>query len=152
MASFFFGACFFQIGYFFLMIRKTPFFLKEVYLNTRPERKPVWHHHREKETIWWRWRGLNPRHPACKAGALPIELHPHFLLVFFVSNFVRLILCFGHVLSIHSLAKKLRLPCSNQKIPRKAFGFNLMVGLDRLELSTSRLSGVRSNHLSYRPR
>ena len=27
----------------------------------------------------------------------------------------------------------------------------IMVGLDRLELSTSRLSGVRSNHLSYRP-
>ena len=27
----------------------------------------------------------------------------------------------------------------------------LMVGLERLELSTSRLSGVRSNHLSYRP-
>ena len=26
-----------------------------------------------------------------------------------------------------------------------------MVGLDRLELSTLRLSGVRSNHLSYRP-
>ena len=27
----------------------------------------------------------------------------------------------------------------------------MLVGLDRLELSTSRLSGVRSNHLSYRP-
>ena len=27
----------------------------------------------------------------------------------------------------------------------------IMVGLERLELSTSRLSGVRSNHLSYRP-
>jgi hypothetical protein len=26
-----------------------------------------------------------------------------------------------------------------------------LVGLDRLELSTSPLSGVRSNHLSYRP-
>ena len=26
-----------------------------------------------------------------------------------------------------------------------------LVGLERLELSTSRLSGVRSNHLSYRP-
>ena len=26
-----------------------------------------------------------------------------------------------------------------------------MVGLSRLELPTSRLSGVRSNHLSYRP-
>ena len=28
---------------------------------------------------------------------------------------------------------------------------NLMVGLGRLELPTSRLSGVRSSHLSYRP-
>ena len=27
----------------------------------------------------------------------------------------------------------------------------MLVGLDRLELTTSRLSGVRSNHLSYRP-
>ena len=27
----------------------------------------------------------------------------------------------------------------------------MLVGLDRVELSTSRLSGVRSNHLSYRP-
>jgi hypothetical protein len=27
----------------------------------------------------------------------------------------------------------------------------IMVGLGRLELPTSRLSGVRSNHLSYRP-
>ena len=27
----------------------------------------------------------------------------------------------------------------------------VLVGLERLELSTSRLSGVRSNHLSYRP-
>ncbi len=29
--------------------------------------------------------------------------------------------------------------------------YSPMVGLDRLELSTSRLSGARSNHLSYRP-
>ena len=29
--------------------------------------------------------------------------------------------------------------------------FLTLVGLERLELSTSRLSGVRSNHLSYRP-
>ena len=28
---------------------------------------------------------------------------------------------------------------------------DLLVGLGRLELPTSRLSGVRSNHLSYRP-
>ena len=30
--------------------------------------------------------------------------------------------------------------------------YSPMVGLDRLELSTSRLSGARSNRLSYRPR
>ena len=24
--------------------------------------------------IWWAKRGSNPRHPACKAGALPAEL------------------------------------------------------------------------------
>ena len=25
---------------------------------------------------WWRWAGSNCRPPACKAGALPAELHP----------------------------------------------------------------------------
>ena len=25
---------------------------------------------------WWRWTGSNRRPPACKAGALPTELHP----------------------------------------------------------------------------
>jgi hypothetical protein len=32
-----------------------------------------------------------------------------------------------------------------------AFSIAFVMGLDRVELSTSRLSGVRSNHLSYRP-
>ena len=27
---------------------------------------------------WWRWRDSNPWPPACRAGALPTELHPHF--------------------------------------------------------------------------
>ena len=34
-------------------------------------------------------------------------------------------------------------------MPEQSFKF--MVGLDRLELSTSPLSGARSSHLSYRP-
>jgi hypothetical protein len=34
--------------------------------------------------------------------------------------------------------------------PRHCYG-TTMVGLGRLELPTSPLSGVRSNHLSYRP-
>ena len=40
----------------------------------------------------------------------------------------------------------------SSSLPEKENHFALiMVGLERLELSTSRLSGVRSNHLSYRP-
>lgn len=27
---------------------------------------------------WWTWGDSNPRPPACKAGALPTELHAHF--------------------------------------------------------------------------
>ena len=38
--------------------------------------------------------------------------------------------------------------CKDDALPAE---LQPLVGLDRLELSTSRLSGVRSNHLSYRP-
>ena len=54
--------------------------------------------------VWWRWWDSNPWPPACRAGALPTELHPHVL-----------------------------------------------VGLSGLEPPTSRLSGVCSNQLSYKP-
>ena len=27
--------------------------------------------------LWWRWWDSNPWPPACRAGALPTELHPH---------------------------------------------------------------------------
>ena len=30
--------------------------------------------------LWWRWGGSNSWPPACKAGALPAELHPHSLM------------------------------------------------------------------------
>ena len=62
--------------------------------------------------LWWRWTGSNRRHLACKASALPAELHPHSGPVFALAD---------------------------------------LVGLGRFELPTSRLSGVRSNQLSYRP-
>ena len=32
---------------------------------------------------WWRWRESNPWPPACRAGALPAELHPHIGYSFF---------------------------------------------------------------------
>ena len=69
---------------------------------------------------WWRWGESNSWPPACKAGALPAELHPHG--AFFKA--------FSIVFS---------------------FSWKNVVGLTRLELVTSRLSGVRSNQLSYRP-
>ena len=33
----------------------------------------VWFSH----LVWWRWWDSNPWPPACRAGALPAELHPH---------------------------------------------------------------------------
>ena len=30
---------------------------------------------------WWRWWDSNPWPPACRAGALPTELHPHWVLI-----------------------------------------------------------------------
>ena len=71
---------------------------------------------------WWSWTESNRRPSACKADALPIELQPHRLN---------------------------RNPAASAARPGNAP--DKMVGLERLELSTSRLSGVRSNHLSYRP-
>ena len=46
-----------------------------------------------------------------------------------------------------------RLPpaCKAGALPNELQPLINLVGLERLELSTSRLSGVRSNHLSYRP-
>ena len=36
--------------------------------------------HRATMVKWWSQTGSNRRHPACKAGALPAELWPHFLV------------------------------------------------------------------------
>ena len=40
---------------------------------------------------------------------------------------------------------------ARQALSQLSYGPNEVVGLSRLELPTSPLSGVRSNHLSYRP-
>ena len=40
---------------------------------------------------------------------------------------------------------------AKQALSQLSYGPNEVVGLSRLELPTSPLSGVRSNHLSYRP-
>ena len=40
---------------------------------------------------------------------------------------------------------------AKQALSQLSYGPNEVVGLSRLELPTSPLSGVRSNHLSYKP-
>ena len=35
---------------------------------------------------WWRWWGSNPWPPACRAGALPAELHPHLGFSFLLND------------------------------------------------------------------
>ena len=71
----------------------------------------------------WRWRDSNSWPPACKAGALPTELHPH--------------------------------GCGSPSFKAIPYSFIFtpfgVMGLSGLEPPTSRLSGVRSNRLSYKP-
>jgi hypothetical protein len=91
-------------------------------IEEAPTGQPGWRSQFFRRKNWWSQTGSNRRHPACKAGALPAELWPHFF-------------AFSH-----------RGPKENSLQNSKR-----MVGPGRLELPTSRLSGVRSNHLSYGP-
>ena len=118
----------------------------------------------EKMSKWWRWGGSNSWPPACKAGALPAELHPHFskchrflpdyLSVIFHRLYrlppdYSLFVSFApHAFLFHSKALFHReTQLRNSTLSSKV----LLVGLSGLEPPTSRLSGVRSNRLSYRP-
>ena len=71
--------------------------------------------------------GFEPPTPCVQGRCSPAELHPHADCGLRNVEFVI----------------KFRNPHSKFR--------NWLVGLDRFELSTSRLSGVRSNQLSYRP-
>src|SRR4051812_23402906 len=84
---------------------------------------------KNRSKSWWSRSGSNRRHPACKAGALPAELRPRYRK--------------GD--TKRAAAGPLHHVPDKDIIPR------LLVGLDRFELSTPRLSSVCSNQLSYRP-
>jgi hypothetical protein len=81
---------------------------------------------------WWSLSGSNRRPEACKATALPAELRP----LGESSGWL--------VVRGPSLRTQTNPPQTKNHSP-------IMVGLGRLERPTSPLSGVRSNHLSYRP-
>ena len=72
-------------------------------------------------SFWWSGPGLNRQPPACKTGALPVELPPQ-------------------TGTSSGAASRRREPARRP-----------LVGLGRIELPTSPLSGARSSHLSYRP-
>lgn len=78
---------------------------------------------------WWSQTESNRRHPACKAGALPTELWPRS----------------SEQCGPGELSATCRLVDPAPGLPE------VLVGPGRLELPTLRLSGVRSNHLSYGP-
>jgi hypothetical protein len=76
-------------------------------------------------SCWWSQTGSNRRPPACKAGALPTELWPR--------------------------PEAVEQSGTREDAAMSSYCCLIVVGLGRLERPTSRLSGVRSNHLSYRP-
>ena len=119
---------------------------------------------------WWRWGESNSWPPACKAGALPAELHPQILvdtslltnitsLVIFVCSrilqptvgiiFAYVPPCYGNFVAYRSASLHDFTPARSYDVSH-CYAM-LVVGLSGLEPPTSRLSGVRSNRLSYRP-
>ena len=107
----------------------------------RPEqRQGLWTSGYPKK--WWSLSGSNRRPEACKATALPAELRPPL----------------GRP-QAPAKASAFLASRATRRGGRSAFArrttvseaTDKMVGLGRLERPTSPLSGVRSNHLSYRP-
>ena len=76
----------------------------------------------QRGSRWWSQTGSNRRPHACKARALPTELWPLF-----------------------------RDEPARAVVKSRRGASRRLVGPGRLELPTLRLSGVRSNHLSYEP-
>lgn len=95
---------------------------------------------RQHPKQWWRQTGSNRRPHACKARALPTELCPR-------RTFARAEGSQGR-LAVRAHARGSQ---GDGRRRRRLRQPETMVGLGRLERPTSPLSGVRSNHLSYRP-
>ncbi len=93
---------------------------------------------------WWSQAGSNRWPPACKAGALPAELWPLFWKLK-TDDWGQIIVSLRDDLFKIDPSSLLYLNSVFRPLSSE------LVGLSRLELPTSPLSGVRSNQLSYRP-
>ena len=87
-------------------------------------------------------RLLVPRHPLCALCSLTFFLFFDYIFIYFSKIFIYF---FGGAKRDRT-ADLLR-----AKQALSQLSYSPMVGLNGLEPSTSRLSGVRSNQLSYRP-
>ena len=81
----------------------------------------------------WRRPGSNRQPPACKADALPVELRPQAV---------------ASTIDDYDSGSR---PGVSQNHKSKIANHKFRVGPGRFGLPTSRLSGVRSNQLSYEP-
>ena len=89
---------------------------------------------------------LHVRTRVCSRG-YPAQAQAPRLLTLGLSGAKWTDLAFVLLLSFSRVVKEHKVTCGD---PGR--GDAPLVGLVRVELTTSRLSGVRSNHLSYRPR
>ena len=108
--------------------------------------------------MWWRRGESNSWPPACKAGALPAELRPHEYISFSFSQLCVIRRPAPRRTQVQSAAPSssfLDLTEIKRNIHeiynRQSISIQKLVGLRGLGPLTSRLSGVRSNQLSYRP-
>jgi hypothetical protein len=95
---------------------------------------------RRRSGVWWSQTGSNRRPHACKARALPTELWPRRGSRQQAGK---------EASHTQPTRRSVDTPC--RRLPICLLPLPDMVGLGRLERPTSPLSGVRSNHLSYRP-
>jgi hypothetical protein len=105
--------------------------------------------------VWWSQTGSNRRPPACKAGALPTELWPRLDRQTGRDTARDAARDTGRDTGRDIGRDTARDPCPLRSASRRGSLWEdpttEVVGLERFELSTSRLSSARSNQLSYRP-
>ncbi len=108
---------------------------------------------------WWSQTGSNRRPHACKARALPTELWPQYFLPKAKNATHRQMIatiierCLPHMPGFPILIRQSHAFGCAKRFRDRSFNCveRPLVGRGGLEPPTSRLSGVRSNHLSYRP-